>query len=80
MILSLKILGGVAALLLGLWFGRPGRPQTAEDFEEKMAAGPGRRRKVKKRFMAIAWLHRQVTHRSIRRERGFGIKAPDDHS
>jgi hypothetical protein len=80
MIFSLKVLGAVAALLLGLWLGMPGRSQTVHDFEEKMAAGPGRRRKVKKRFVAVAWLQRQITHRSIRRERGFGIKAPDDHS
>ncbi len=84
MILVLKILGGLLALALGVWFGLPGRySQTAEEIEESMARGPGRRKKVKRHFTPMAWLQRNVKVRTSRgagsrRARGFRVDLPDE--
>lgn len=78
MTLFLLALGGVVAFLFGIWLGMPGRVQSVEEIEERMEAGPGRRRKVKKRFVAVAWLQRQITPSLRSRERKFGIKDPED--
>ena len=79
--LTLKILGAVAALGIGLWLGMPGRyEQTPEEIEQTMALGTGRRRKVKRHFTPLAWISRQI---SVRREgpqrrRGFTLESPED--
>ena len=84
MILALKILGGLLALALGVWFGLPGSySQTAEEIEESMARGPGRRKKVKRHFTPMAWLQRNVKVRTSRgegsrRARGFRVESPDE--
>jgi hypothetical protein len=77
----LKILGAVLAVALGLWLGRPRRfSQRVEDIEDVMSSGTGRRRKVKRRFTPMAWLHRQASARSsgVGRARGFQIEDPKD--
>ena len=84
MILALKIFGGLLAFALGIWFGLPGRySQTAEEIEESMARGPGRRKKVKRHFTPMAWLQRHVkvsTSREAgsRRARGLRVELPDE--
>ena len=79
MIFWLKILGAVVALAWGVWLGLPGRyAQRVEDIEEIMDSGIGRRRKVKRIFTPVAWLQRQISARSNRRNRGFQVKSPDD--
>ena len=54
--LTLKILGGVAALLLGVWLGLGTNRQTAEDMDLELALGKGRPRKVKRHFMWLNYL------------------------
>ncbi len=82
MILALKILGAVAALALGIWLGLPGRySQNLEDIEQVMDQGGARRKKVKRRFTAVAWMYRQISssgRRGHQRRRGFNIESPDD--
>lgn len=84
MFLTLKILGGLLAFLLGVWFGLPGRyAQTSQDIEELMARGPGRRRRVRRHFRGIEWLQRRLSTRGSRRasggrSRGFRMELPDD--
>ncbi len=78
MTLALLIAGAVLAFLLGIWLGLPGRYRSAEEIEELMAQGPRRRQRVRRRFVAVAWLQRQISGRSMHRDRGFGLRAPDD--
>ena len=84
MILALKILGGLLAFVLGVWFGLPGRySQTVDEIEESMARGPGPRKKVKRHFTPMAWLQRNVKVRTSRgegsrRARGFRVESPDE--
>ena len=54
--LTLKIIGAVVALVLGLWLGLPGRyTQDQDDIERAMNQGGARRNTVKKRFTFINW-------------------------
>lgn len=85
MILALEILGVVAAFALGIWWGLPGRyTQTAEDIDEIMDKGGGRRSRTKRIFTPLAWVQRSVSaRRSIDRKerggrRGFRIESPKD--
>ena len=83
MALALKILGAIGALLLGIWLGMPGRyKQSAEDIEQIMETGHGRRRKRKKRFTPLAWIQRKVSAHGSRTgqqgRRGFRIESPED--
>ncbi|MCH7532548.1 MAG: hypothetical protein IIB36_12440 [Gemmatimonadetes bacterium] len=80
MILTLKILGAVLALALGVWLGLPGRyTQRIEDIEDVMERGGGRRRRsVKRSISPVAWLQRQPRVRSTSRGRGFNVEGPED--
>ena len=84
MILALKIFAALLAFAIGVWLGLPGRySQTAEEIEESMARGPGRRKKVKRHFTPIAWLQRHIKVRTSRgagsrRARGFRVELPDE--
>lgn len=83
MILTLKILGAVAALGLGIWLGLPGRySQSVDEIEQTMAMGTGRRKKVKRHFTPLAWFQRKVSSRPSeghqRRGGGFNLERPDD--
>lgn len=88
MILALKILGGIAALALGIWLGMPGRyTQSVEEIEESLGKR-GRRRTAKRHFTPLAWFQRQVSSGSTsqkRRDRsrrrsggGFKLEDPED--
>jgi len=80
--LTLKILGAIAALAVGVWLGLPGRfDQTPEEIERTMALGTGRRRKVKRHFTPFAWLNRKISLRRDpprRRGGGFNLESPED--
>lgn len=79
--LTLKILGGVAAVALGIWLGLPGRYQApTEEMERTMALGTGRRRKTKRYFTPLAWIQRKVrvTPRTAGRRRAFKLERPED--
>ena len=83
--LLIKVGLAVAALGIGIWLGLPGRyTQTADDIERIMEQGGGRRRKVKRVFTPLAWIQRQASARSSRRQgrgRGssrFRMEAPED--
>ncbi|MFG1690667.1 hypothetical protein ACGF5M_00690 [Gemmatimonadota bacterium] len=58
--LWLKILGGIAALVFGLWLGSAGayrhRP---EEIDQAMERGGRRRYQVRRRFVAVDYLMRK---------------------
>jgi len=79
--LTLKILGAVVALGVGIWLGLPGRfEQTPEEIERTMELGIGRRKKVKRHFTPLAWINRQVGVRrgQPKRRGGFTLESPED--
>ncbi len=82
MILALKILGAIAALALGIWLGLPGRySRDLEEIDQVMEHGGARRKKVKRRFTAVAWMYRQISssgRRGHQRRRGFNLEPPED--
>ena len=78
--LALKILGGLVALGVGIWYGLPGRyEQSLDDVEDRMLQGGGETRKVKRHFTPLAWVHRQLNARGSRPSghRGFRVEHPD---
>ena len=79
--LTLKILGGLAALALGIWLGMPARyEQPRDEIERTMELGTGRRRKVKRYFTPLAWIQRKVTvaPRGAGRRQAFKLERPED--
>lgn len=74
----LKILGGVAALLLGVWFGLPGRyEQSSSEIERVMSRGGSRRSRVKRAFTPLDWFRRDERGSERRASRRyFGTAAP----
>ena len=79
--LTLKILGAILALGIGIFLGLPGRfEQTPEEIERIMAAGTGRRKKVKRHFTPFAWMSRNPSARrgQPKRRGGFNLESPDD--
>lgn len=76
-----KIVLALLALAYGIYLGLPGRyTQTAEEIEDVMERGGGRRRKVKRRFTPLAWVQRNVSSRGSRERgrSGFRLESPDD--
>jgi len=82
MILALKIIGAIVALALGIWLGLPGRySRDLDEIDEIMDQGGRRRRKVKRRFTAVAWMYRKLgssSGRGHQRRRGFNLESPED--
>lgn len=82
--LTLKILGAVIALGVGIWLGLPGRyDQSLEDLDRSLDEPARRSRKVKRHFTPMAWVQRRASARSARRagaerRRGFRMEAPED--
>jgi hypothetical protein len=77
----LKVVGAILALGVGIWLGMPGRyTQSADEIEQVMTSGGGRRRKVKRRFTPLAWVQRKASPRGDhgRTRPGFRIESPDD--
>lgn len=55
----LAILGGVAAFLLGIWLGLPGRyEQSQRDIERAMEQGGAHRNKAKRHFTPLDWFRK----------------------
>jgi hypothetical protein len=77
--LTLKILLGVAALLLGIWLGLPGRyTQTPEDIDKAIERGGARRNTVKRHFTPLDWLRKDQRGSEKRRQhRHFRTAAPE---
>ena len=80
--LTLKILGGVLALLLGLWLGRPGRYErkTDEELERLLEHGGGSRYKVDRVycFTPLDWFRTNERGSRKRQERrAFRTVAPE---
>ncbi|MGD2068042.1 MAG: hypothetical protein PVI57_05110 [Gemmatimonadota bacterium] len=78
--LTLKILGGVMALLLGLWLGLPGRYQKKSDqeLERLLDHGGGTRHRVKRHFTPLDWFRTEQRGSRRRQERShFRTTAPD---
>jgi hypothetical protein len=67
--LLLKILGGVLALGIGLWWGRAGRYQQDPDEIDRALQGSRRSRRARRHFTFINWLRRDE-RASYRRRRG----------
>ena len=79
--LTLKILGAILALGIGIFLGLPGRfEQTPEEIEKIIVSGTGRRRKVKRHFTPFAWMSRNpsVRRSQPKRRGGFNLETPDD--
>lgn len=78
--LTLKILGGVLALLLGVWLGLPGRYErrSDEEIERLLQHGVGSRKKVRRTFTPLDWF-RTDEHGSRRAQgrRKFRTSAPE---
>ena len=68
--LTLQIIGAVAALFLGFWLGLPGRyTQDQDDIERAMDRGGARRNTVKRRFTLINWFSKDRMGSDRRRVR-----------
>lgn len=81
MILTLKIVGAVVALAIGVWLGMPGRYSQTQDELSRSLDNPAlRSRKVKRHFTPMAWFQRKAAARSERpsARRGFKMESPDD--
>lgn len=76
--LTLKIIGGVLALLLGIWLGLPGRyERRSEDEIAELLEGEGRRKKTRRHFMYLNWFRKEEKASHRRRERRhFRTAAP----
>ena len=82
--LFLKILGGLLALGLGLYWGSAGLYRPDPEEIEKALSGGGTSRKVKRHFTPLGWLpqNQERSSRIRRRTRGassrrFNLIAPD---
>ena len=78
--LTLKILGGVAALLLGVWLGLPARYErkTDEELERLLDHGGGSRYKATRHFTPLDWF--RTEERGSRKRQGraaFRTSAPE---
>jgi hypothetical protein len=76
---------GLVGLLIGIWFGLPGRyTQTPDEIEKLMERGGGtRRRRPKRAISPLAWLQRKLSasgppQRTGRKPRGFRLETPEE--
>ena len=77
--LTLKILGAVAALLLGVWLGLPGRYQRdLREIDKVMDRGGRERKKVRRMRTPLDWFRKDPKGSDRRRRRRhFKTAAPD---
>ena len=80
MSMILYIIGGVAALGLGIWLGLPGRyDRDIDEIDRVIEEGGGRRKKVKRHFTPMAWMKRNVSvNTPSRAGRRFEVRDPED--
>jgi len=72
----LTIAAALVALIVGVWFGLPGRyTQSADDIEKAMEAGGGPPRTVRRTFTPLAWLMRNTKVTTPRRDRRFKVES-----
>ena len=78
--LFLKIMGGIAALLAGLYWGMAGDYHRSDDEINQALASGGRTRRVRRRFTPLGWM-RKVQRASHRRRqktrRAFDLTSSD---
>jgi hypothetical protein len=80
--LFLKILGGIVALVLGIYLGLAGQYRSdPEELDRSLGPG-GRTRKVRRRFTLFGWMRmpeERPSHQRRRRSsrRRFDLVAPD---
>jgi hypothetical protein len=80
--LFLKILGGLAALGLGIYLGLAGQYRADPQEVERALSGQGRTRRAKRHFTPLGWLRRNEERSShVRRRRApkgrFNLYSPD---
>ena len=68
--LFLKLLGGIAALALGVYWGASGRYDSDPDELDRSLGPGGRSRKVKRAFTPLGWLRGRVESPSRARRMG----------
>jgi len=76
----LYVIGGLAAVGLGIWLGLPGRyDRDLDQIDRVMEEGGGRRKRVKKQFTPMAWVKRNVSvNTPSRAGRRFQVRDPED--
>ena len=79
--LLLKILGGLAALGLGIYLGLAGQYRPNPDEIERALLGQGRTRRAKRHFTLLGWLRKNDERSShVRRRRAptgrFNLYSP----
>lgn len=77
--LILKIVGGVVALLVGIWLGLPGRYDPSEEELDRALSNPRARSKLTKRhFTPLDWFRKETRGSERRMDQGrrFRTAAP----
>ena len=76
--LSGKVLGGILAVIVGIYFGTTGKDaRTIDEIEEELLS-PGRRKQVRRSFMPLDMLYRRKAKSQLRGERArFRTVAPE---
>ncbi len=71
MILFLQILGGLAAVALGIFLGTGRYTQTQEEIEARLGGGGGKPRRAKRHFMWLDYIKTEErgSNRARKRER-----------
>lgn len=76
--LLLKIMGGLVALAVGIWLGRPGRPPSASEIDKVMDQPGRRRRRATRHFTPADWFKRQKRAPDRLSRHRFHLEAPEE--
>lgn len=78
MVFFLKVLGGIAALALGLWLGRPEPYRQSHEEIEKILDQPSRRHgRVKRHLTPLDWFKSNKRSPDRLRRHRFKLSSPD---
>jgi len=69
-----KILGGLLALIIGIWWGMPGFYAPDREEIDKKLTHPGQRQYTKRMFTPLDWIRNKV--RPSNRGGGISLKNP----